>query len=52
MAMPEAMVQMLMTVAMFPVLALTTVIFYLYACAAWVWTTATIVNRKKGSAEW
>lgn len=51
-AMPETIVLILMAVALLPVFALTTSIFYLYACAAWVWTTATMVNRKKGNAEW
>lgn len=50
--MPGIVVLILMSITMLPVFALTTSLFYLYACAAWVWTTATIVNRKKWSAEW
>ncbi|MBU2764919.1 hypothetical protein HAP94_01605 [Acidithiobacillus ferrivorans] len=50
--MPGTIVLILMAVALLPVFALTTSIFYLDACAAWAWASVTMVNRKKGSAEW
>jgi hypothetical protein len=51
-AMPEIAYLILMAITMLPVFALTTSIFYLYACAAWAWANLTMVNRKKGSADW